>query len=175
MTGTRARRWRAAKHTDQIAVTAVSIDTIRKFYGEGERASDWLTVEQSLIDKFGEATRDSDWLHTDPERAKRDSPFGGTIAFGFWTLSMLTYFVRQTQGVDYPPGVVYGLNYGFDRVRLITPVPVGAKIRCRSKFVSAEQRERGRYLVKTEQQIEVEGADKPALVAQWLVMLVYAA
>ena len=152
-----------------------TIETIRSYYGEGDRVSDWFTVAQSLIDKFGESTRDSDWLHTDPERAKRDSPFGGTIAFGFWTLSMLTYFVRQTQGGDYPPGALFGLNYGFDRVRLMAPVPVGSRIRCRSRFVGVQEREPGRYLVKTEQAIEVEGTGKPALVAEWLVMLVYAA
>ena len=91
---------------------------------ENPQVSEWLTVDQERIDQFGRATLDSDWMHVDPERAKRDGPFGGTVAFGFWTLSMLTYFVRHAGGRDYPEGALYGLNYGFDRVRLIEPVVV---------------------------------------------------
>ena len=105
------------------------IETIRAFYGSQTHVSDWFTVEQALIDGFGEATCDSDWIHTDPLRARREGPFGGTIAFGFWTISMLTHFARQTMGVDYPDGAIFGLNYGFDRIRLMSPVPVGGRIR----------------------------------------------
>jgi acyl dehydratase len=149
------------------------IDDIRAFYGSEERLSDWLTVEQSLIDKFGEATCDSDWMHTDPARARREGPFGGTIAFGFWTVSMMTYFARQTMGQDYPTGALYGLNYGFDRVRLMTPVPVGSRIRNRARLIDVEDRGGGRYLMKTSNTIEVEGVDKPAMIAEWLVLLVW--
>src|SRR4029079_15098795 len=116
------------------------IDDIRAFYGGEARVSDWFIVEQSLIDKFGEATCDSDWMHTDPERARREGPFGGTIAFGFRTVSMMTYFARQTMGRDYPEGALYGLNYGFDRVRLMSPVPVGSRIRNRAKLIDIEER-----------------------------------
>ena len=91
---------------------------IRSFYGDETRTSDWLLVEQALITKFGEATLDLDWMHVDPARARAEGPFGGTIAYGFWTISMLTYFARQMVGQDYPDGASYGLNYGFDRVRL---------------------------------------------------------
>ncbi|MEX2288299.1 MAG: MaoC family dehydratase [Planctomycetaceae bacterium] len=149
------------------------IDDIRSFYGGDARVSDWLVVEQSLIDKFGEATCDSDWMHTDPERARRDGPFGGTVAFGFWTVSMMTYFARQTMGSDYPAGALYGLNYGFDRVRLMAPVPVGSRIRNHMRLVDVEDRGGGRYLVKTSNSIEVEGVEKPAMVAEWLFLLVW--
>lgn len=150
-----------------------TIDDIRAFYGEATRTTDWLTVEQPLIDKFGESTCDSDWLHTDPERARRESPFGGTIAFGFWTVSMMTYFARRAMGRDYPEGALYGLNYGFDRLRLVSPVPVGSRIRSHMRLLNVEDRGGGRFLVKTEHRIEVEAADKPAMLAEWLVLLVY--
>lgn len=149
------------------------LENIRSYYGEGTRTSDWLTVEQSQIDKFGESTGDLDWLHIDPERARREGPFGGTIAFGFWTISMMTYFFRQTMGRDYPEGVLYALNYGFDRVRLMSPVPVGSRIRNRMRLMSVDDRGGGRFLVKTENRVEIEASDKPAMVAEWLVLLVY--
>ena len=149
------------------------VESIRSYYGTEPRVSDWITVEQALIDKFGEATSDVDWMHTDPVRARREGPFGGTIAFGFWTLSMLTKFVRQTTGVDYPEGALYGLNYGFDRVRLMAPVLVGARIRNHMRLIDVETRGQGRYLVKTENRVEIEAVEKPAMIAEWLVLLVY--
>lgn len=145
---------------------------IRSYYGDEPRVSDWLTVTQDVIDRFGAATLDSDWLHTDPARARQESPFGGTIAFGFWTVAMLTYFARQTLGSDYPPGVRYGLNYGFDRLRLLSPVRVGRRIRNTSRLLEIENRGERRFLVKTENRIEIEGEEKPAMIAEWLVMLV---
>jgi acyl dehydratase len=150
-----------------------TVEEIRKSYGDTPQASEWLLVEQKLIDQFGGATLDSDWMHVDPERAKRDGPFGGTIAFGFWTLSMLTYFVRHAGGRDYPEGALYGLNYGFDRVRLIEPVVVGSRIRNRSELMDITERGDGRFLVKTKNTIEIEHKEKPAMVAEWLFLLVY--
>ena len=149
------------------------VEDVRRAYAKQPEVSEWLTVDQARIDQFGQSTLDSDWLHVDPERAKRDGPYGGTIAFGFWTLSMLTYFARNAGGRDYPEGALYGLNYGFDRVRLIAPVRVGARIRNRSRVLDVEDRGEGRFLVKTENTIEIEGEGKPALVAEWLFMLVY--
>jgi acyl dehydratase len=154
-------------------VKQYTAEEIRRSYGEESQISEWLLVEQKQIDQFGHATLDSDWMHVDPERAKRDGPFEGTIAFGFWTLSMLTYFVRHAGGRDYPDGALYGLNYGFDRVRLIEPVVVGKRIRNRSKLLEITERGAGRFLVKTENTVEIEGSEKPAMVAEWLVLLVY--
>lgn len=148
-------------------------EAIAAFYGEEPRSSDWFTVEQSLIDQFGQATCDSDWLHTDPERARREAPFGGTIAFGFWTVSMMTHLARQMMGADYPPGALYGLNYGFDRLRLITPVPIGSRIRGRARLMNVEPRGNERFLLTTDFQIDVEGAEKPALSAHWLTLMVF--
>jgi acyl dehydratase len=154
-------------------VKQYTAEEIRRSYGEETQISEWFLVEQKQIDQFGQATLDSDWMHVDPERAKRDGPFEGTVAFGFWTLSMLTYLVRQASGRDYPDGALYGLNYGFDRVRLIEPVVVGKRIRNRSKLLEITERGAGRFLVKTENTVEIEGSEKPAMVAEWLVLLVY--
>jgi acyl dehydratase len=144
-----------------------------EFYGREPRLSDWLEVDQKSIDQFAEATRDPDWMHIDPERARRDGPFDGTIAFGFWTLSMLTFLSRSTLGGDYPPGVRYGFNYGLDRVRLMAPVPVGSRIRNRFRILDIEDRGDGRFLVRTENTIEIEGEEKPAMVGVWLGMVVF--
>ncbi|MFV2068742.1 MAG: MaoC family dehydratase [Pirellulales bacterium] len=152
--------------TDRLAA-------IRQFYGKATRVSGWLTVDQSSIDRFAEATRDADWIHCDPERAREEGPFGGTIAFGFWTISLLTYFLRQMTDCDYPAGATFGYNYGFDRVRFTTPVRVGASIRATSRLLDVQPRGADRYLVKTENHIEVQGEQKPAMVCEWLVLLVY--
>ena len=149
------------------------MDSIRDYYGNAPRVSEWLTVDQTMIDKFAEATKDDDWLHTDPIRAAREGPLDGTIAHGFWTISMLTYFVRQTFAHEYPENVVYALNYGFDRVRFIAPVPIGARIRGTLELRHIEQRGEGRFLVKTENRVEIEGSEKPAMIAEWLVKLIY--
>ena len=144
-----------------------------EFYGREARISDWLEVDQRSIDQFADATRDPDWMHIDPERARRDGPFDGTIAFGFWTLSMLTFLSRSTLGGDYPPGVRYGFNYGLDRVRLMAPVPIGSRIRNRFRILDIEDRGEGRFVVRTENTIEIEGEEKPAMVAVWLGMVVF--
>lgn len=153
--------------------TEQRIAELEKYYSEARSTSPWLPVEQEMINRFGEATGDLDWLHVDPERARREGPFGGTIAYGFWTLSMLTALVRKAGGSDYPPGTLFALNYGFDRVRLMAPVPVGSRIRSHSRLLSVEPRDNSRFLVKTENQVEVEGTEKPALIAEWLILLVF--
>lgn len=131
--------------------------------------SDWVRIDQTMIDQFGAVTRDPDPLHLDPEWAARNGPFGGTTAFGFLTISMLTHLVRQVLEKDLrqaEQGLF--LNYGFNRLRLIAPVRVGRRIR--GRFVSGRVREdRGGRLVKTiHATVEIEGEDRPALVADWL-------
>lgn len=150
------------------------LETIRSFFGDEAKRSNWLVVDQATIQKFGEATGDLDWLHLDTERAEKESPFGTTIAHGFWTLSMLTYFSRQMTGQDYPDGATYALNYGFDRVRMMSPVPVGSRIRCVGQLLDVTDRGDARYLVKSQYRIEVEGQEKPALIADWLCLFAFA-
>ena len=147
------------------------LNSIRNFYGATPRVSDWITVDQTAIDQFGESTRDQDWLHTDPERARRESPFGGAIAMGFWSVSLLTYFSRQTLGSDYPEGVRFALNYGLDKVRWTAPIPVGARIRNHMELMGVEERGDDRVLVTTSNRIEIDGVEKPAMIAQWRMLM----
>ncbi len=156
-----------------VQQTAYTTDDVWKSYGTETAVSDWVRVEQSLTDKFAEATMDPDWMHLDPERCKRDGPYDTTIAFGFWTMSMLTHFIRQTTGREYPEGALYGFNYGFDRVRLTAPVKMGTRIRAHQKLVDVQDRGNGRFVIKNEVRIEIEGEEKPAMYAEWLGMMIY--
>ena len=149
------------------------IEVIRNFYGTEPKTSEWLTVEQSVIDQFAENTGDFNWIHVDTDRATQESPFGGTIAHGFWTLSMIANFAQQLQPEFFPEGSLYGLNYGLDKVRFMAPVRVGKQIRCIAQLNDIADRRMGRYLVRSEYKIEVEDEKKPAMVAQWAIMIAF--
>ncbi len=146
-----------------------TLATLDDFVGRELGVSDWLTVDQARIDAFAACTGDRQWIHVDPERARRESPFGTTIAHGLLTLSLLPT-LREQIGVV-PEGVAQVLNYGSDRVRFLTPVKAGARIRARVTLTSAEPKGPGRVLLKTENTVEIEGEDRPALVADTLVLL----
>jgi len=134
--------------------------------------SQWMEVRQELIDQFGHATKDLDELHVDPAWAARETPYGGTIAFGFWTLSMLTHFSHE---IDmWPVDAAYALNYGLDRVRWIHPVPVGSRIRMRCHLVDLEDRGNDQLLIRTRNLIEIQSEERPALSAEWLGLFVRA-
>lgn len=130
--------------------------------------SNWLTVSQDDIDRFADVTRDLDWMHIDPERVKTDSPFGTTIAFGFQTMSMLTWFSHDA-GL-WPEAIHHGINYGFDRMRLMAPVPVGSRIRGRFVLRDVENRPDGGVRATLGVTVEIEGKDKPALAGDWIVI-----
>ena len=154
-----------------------TIDEFRSRIGEELGVSDWLTVTQEMIDKFSEATLDPDPMHTDPQWCAEHSPFKKPIAFGFMTLSLLIHLLHDVMkfrslGSEAGEHPQYGLNYGLDRVRLMSPVPVNARVR--GRFVLADIRERnpGEYLQTMDVTVEVEGQAKPALVAQWLSIFV---
>jgi len=129
--------------------------------------SDWMVVEQSRVNEFAEVTEDRQFIHIDPERAKH-TPFGGTIAHGLLTLSMLPKFAEQ--GALTIEGTNMGVNYGFDKIRFIAPVKVGSRIRAHFKLKSAEEKRPKQYLLCYEVTVEIEGEDKPALIADWLGM-----
>jgi acyl dehydratase len=160
-------------HSTEFSTSAARVEEIRLRYGDAPRVFDWFEVTQNVIDKFCNATFDKDWLHHDPVRARQDGPYGGIIAPGFWTLSMLSHLSRRSSGEEFPAGARLGINYGFDRVRFPGPVRVGSRIRLKSKLVEVTSRERGQFLVRTENTVEVEGQDKPALIADWLILLLY--
>lgn len=136
--------------------------------------SRWLIVDQPMIDGFGRITLDPDPMHIDPQWAADHSPFGETIAFGFLTVSLLTHLLHDAMGRSSGSAGTggYYLNYGFDRLRLITPVRVGSKIR--GDFVKAaeEQDAQGRIRARFTSTIEIEGGTRPALVADWLSLWV---
>ena len=127
-------------------------------------------MEQHRIDEFADCTGDRQWIHVDAERAARESPFGGTIAHGFLTLA--TVGPAQLEVWIVTAGIGTALHYGLDRVRFLTPVPVGRNVRTRVKQVAAEAKGSGRTLVTTENTVEIEGEEKPALVATVLTMVV---
>ena len=136
--------------------------------GQELGVSDWVTIDQAQIDAFADVTNDHQWLHVDPERAASEMPTGTTIAHGFGTLSMLTPFSYEVE--LWPDGVAMGVNYGLNRVRWISEAPVGSRIRGRFTMKSFEPHPSGGYILTTEATVEVEGREKPTMVAEWLGM-----
>lgn len=135
--------------------------------GQEMGLSKWFEIDQARINAFADATEDWQFIHVDPEAAKA-TPFGGTIAHGFLTLSLAS--AMSYDAVERLDGVVMGVNYGFDKLRFLAPVPAGSRVRGRFKLLSAEDKGGGRWLIKHELTIEIEGGDKPALIAEWLAM-----
>ena len=148
---------------------AYTLDTLADFVGRELGVSGWHTVEQARIDAFADVTGDHQWIHVDHERARRESPHGATIAHGYLTLALLPA-LRAEVGVV-PEGVAQTINYGLDRVRFLAPVKAGARIRVRVTLLSAEPKGGG-VLVKTLNTVEVEGEQKPAVLAETLALLV---
>ncbi|MEU2562733.1 MaoC family dehydratase [Streptomyces longispororuber] len=139
-----------------------SADDLRAAVGEQLGYSDWLEVDQKRIDLFAEATGDHQWIHVDPERAA-GGPFGATIAHGYLTLSLLPVFVPQVMRVE---GMRMGLNYGTNKVRFPSPVPVGSRLRATAVLTAVEPTKDDGVQVTTAVTVEREGADKPACVAE---------
>lgn len=137
--------------------------------GESLGASAWKTVDQDMIDRFADVTGDHQFIHVDPEKAKL-TPFGGTIAHGFLTLSLIASLMPE--GALVLKGIQMGMNYGFDKVRFLQPVRTGSRVRAHHRLLGLEARGGGRYVTRTEVTIEIEGEDKPALIAEWLGMQV---
>jgi acyl dehydratase len=136
--------------------------------GQEIGVSDWIGIDQSRIGQFADVTEDHQFIHIDPERAARETPFGGTIAHGFLTLSMLSRLAGGTSlAID---GIVMGINYGFDKVRFLQPVKAGQRIRGRFVLDEATERNPGQWMLKYGVTVEIEGEDKPALMAQWLTL-----
>ena len=153
-----------------MAISGYSMSTLADFAGRELGVSNWTTLDQQRINEFARITGDQQWIHVDLERAARESPFGGTIAHGYLTLALLASLAMEIGVV--PGDAKAGLNYGLDKVRFMTAVRAGARVRNRMILVSAEDKGGGRMLVKTQNTLEIEGEQKPALVAETLVMLV---
>jgi acyl dehydratase len=138
--------------------------------GQELGVSSWVTVDQEMINQFAETTRDRQWIHVDVERAKRESPFKGPVAHGYLTLSLIATMSYEIGAV--PEGTSATVNYGLDKVRFLTPVRAGARVRMRSALVSFDEKGAGQFLMKTSNIVEIYGEEKPALVAEALVMFV---
>jgi|TARA_B110001452_G_scaffold112686_1_gene93537 acyl dehydratase len=138
---------------------------IEQYAGHICEPTDWFKVTQEQVNAFADCTLDRQFIHVDPEAAAK-SPFGGTIAHGFLTLSMLAYFSQSfSLSIE---GSYMGVNKGFDKVRFVAPVPVGSRIRCHTTVAEINQKKPGQYDFKMDISVEIEGGDKPALVAEWL-------
>ena len=132
--------------------------------------SSWVTVDQAMIDQFAATTRDHQWIHVDAERARRESPFGTTIAHGYLTLSLVAVLSYEIGAV--PENVGATLNYGLDKVRFLAPVKSGSRVRMRSTLLSLEEKTPGQFLMKCANTIEIEGEQRPALIAETLALLI---
>jgi acyl dehydratase len=152
----------------QKPVTRTELDEL---VGKPLGVSEWLRVDQARIDAFAEVTEDRQFIHVDPKRAAA-TPFGGTIAHGLLTLSMIVRlcwdFVPHVRGTELV------LNYGFDKVRFVTPVKVDSRIRANARLASVAKRKPGQLLLNMSVEIEIEGETKPALVAEWLSLHIVA-
>jgi acyl dehydratase len=139
--------------------------------GQEVGVSDWILVDQAMIDKFADVTHDNQWIHIDPIRASAETPFGGTIAHGFLSLSLASRFAYDCFSMA--EGQVMGINYGFNKLRFLNPVLAGSRLRGRFTMKSVTQRNATDLLRETALTIEIEGAETPALVADWLGLSVF--
>ena len=149
---------------------AYTMSSVSQFIGRELGASRWVAIDQERIEQFAACTGDRQWIHVDVERARRESPFGGPIAHGYLTLSLVAPMAMELGVV--PPDAAAGLNYGLDKVRFIAPVKAGARVRARVLLQSALPQDGGRTLLKLQCTLDIEGEAKPALVAEMLCMLI---
>ncbi len=148
----------------------ITLEEFKAYAGRQLAPSAWITIDQQRVDTFAACTDDHQFIHVDPQRALRETPFGGTIAHGFLTLALIS--AHQPGDVPKIRGLTFELNYGLDRVRFIAPVRVGARVRLHTRVLSVTQKGPGRVIFKMEKTMEIEGEDKPAYVAEQLGMFV---
>jgi acyl dehydratase len=150
-------------------------ELIKAAVGQPEGTGDWFEVSQDRVNAFADVTEDHQFIHVDPELAAELSPWGVTVAHGFLTLSLL---VKLSESIPEPPerldGIVMGVNYGFEKVRFISPVKVGSRIRCSSVLAAVELKDPNTVQSIRTMTVEIEGEAKPALVADWIGRRIYA-
>ena len=142
----------------------LTLEELKALNGKPLGTSSWFTMDQKRIDAFADVTQDWQYIHVDPVAAAK-SPFGSTIAHGFLTLSMLSAMLLEMPAIE---GMVMGVNYGFDKVRFLTPVPAGARIRAHFAIKSVDDSRPGEVTTIMGVSLEIEGKDKPALIAEWI-------
>ena len=151
-----------------MAIVNTHFDKIDDLVGQKLGTSDWITLDQDRIDKFAEATGDFQWIHVNTERAEKELPIGTTIAHGYLTLSILPMLMQQILKVD---GVGHGINYGSNKVRFTNMVPSGARVRVHQTLKEVLHRSDGSKQTVNEVQVEIEGQDRPALIAETLGLM----
>ena len=152
------------KKTDETAAPALGVDELETRIGQDIAVSPWFTVDQRRIDAFADVTEDHQFIHVDPEAASK-TVFGGPIAHGFLTLSLLSHFLKAVPPVA---GRVMGVNYGFDKIRFLAPVRAGKRVRARFHLTDLTRRSDSEIMTRYLVTVEIEGEDKPALSADWL-------
>jgi acyl dehydratase len=143
---------------------------LRERVGQELGVSDWVTIDQARINTFASCTGDHQWIHVDIERAKRESPYRGPVAHGYLTLALVAPLSMQVGVI--PKDAAAGLNYGIDKVRFLAPVSAGARVRLRVVLAGVEPKEGGQLVMKTQNTLEIEGLEKPALIAETLALLI---
>ena len=149
----------------------IKIEDMPGLAGQELAPSEWLEITQERVDQFAVATNDHQFIHVDPEKASQ-TPFGGPIAHGFLSLSLLSFLNAQSAAV--PENLVMGINYGSDKIRYLMPVRVGKRIRSLQKVLEVAEKKPGHWLIKTQVTVEIEGESVPALIAEILSMMVVA-
>jgi acyl dehydratase len=150
----------------------ISLAVYQEMVGREIGVSSWHLIDQKRIDSFAETIEDYQFIHVDPERAKKETPFGATVAHGFLTMSLLSIMSYEVMPVL--EGTTMGVNYGFDRLRFISPVRAGSRVRGRFVLAEAKLRKPNELQSRTNVTIEIEGEDKPALAADWLGLIYFA-
>jgi acyl dehydratase len=152
-----------------MGIQGYTMGTLREFVGRELGVSGWRTIDQDRIDAFARCTEDHQWIHVDVERAKRESPFGGTIAHGYLTLAMLAPLQNEIGVI--PPDAKQAINFGMDKLRFLAPVKAGARVRMRVALLEVEDRGKGRLLLRTQNTFEIDGEEKPALTGESLALV----
>jgi acyl dehydratase len=152
-----------------LEMATVTLATIKDFVGRDLGTSDWIKIDQPMIDQFAGCTGDRQWIHTDVERARKESPMGVTIAHGFLSLALVAPLAMELGLAPKDASAVF--NYGLDKVRFVTPVKCGDRVRLQLTMTDAERRDNGQYLIKSKATLEIENYKSPALVAETLTLV----
>lgn len=150
----------------------ITLEAYQAMVGKEIGVSSWHLIDQPRIDAYADVTEDHQFIHVDPERAKKETAFGTTIAHGFLTMSMMS--VMSYEVMPAIAGTTMGVNYGFDKLRFISPVRSGKRVRGRFALAEAKLRKPNELQSRTNVTVEIEGEDKPALVAEWLGLIYFA-
>ena len=150
----------------------IPLDAYQAMVGHEVGTSSWHLVDQKRIDVYADVIEDHQFIHIDPERAARETPFGATVAHGFLTMSLLSIMSYEVMPVI--QGTTMGVNYGFDRLRFISPVRSGSRVRGRFTLAEAKLRKPSELLSRSTVSVEIDGEEKPALVADWLGLIYFA-